>query len=155
MRGPITTHGTGARGFNLYDGSLRHASFDSIATTGDGSIGVQISKELPRLEVRGDLTTSGGTGTSLVRGVQVELQAIALSIKQNGRIGQAAVGGRIATRGDHLVTVEILGEVGDLRVGSGIRAEGSGPDAVHLSGDGVDLTSIEVTAVDGQAIVRA
>ncbi|MDI3403284.1 hypothetical protein [Streptomyces cavernicola] len=155
VRAPITTHGTGARGFNLYDGSLRHASFDSIATTGDGAIGIQITKELPRLEVHGDLTTSGGTGTSLVRGVQVQLQAIALSIKPGGRVGQAAVGGRIATRGDHLVTVDIDGELGDLRADGGIHAEGRGSDAVHLKGDGVELTGVEVTAVDGGAIVRA
>ncbi|WP_225900344.1 hypothetical protein [Streptomyces sp. RLB3-17] len=70
VQAPITTHGTGARGFNLYDGSLRHASFDSIATTGDGAIGIQVTKTLPQLEVCGDLTTTGGTGTSLVRGVQ-------------------------------------------------------------------------------------
>ncbi|WP_326701349.1 hypothetical protein OG909_30990 [Streptomyces sp. NBC_01754] len=55
VQAPITTHGTGARGFNLYDGSLRHASFDSIATTGDGATGVQVSTERPRLEIRGDL----------------------------------------------------------------------------------------------------
>ena len=32
VRGPIQTFGTGARGFNLYEGSLRHASFAEIAT---------------------------------------------------------------------------------------------------------------------------
>ncbi|MFF5265136.1 hypothetical protein ACFY4C_40155 [Actinomadura viridis] len=142
------------RGFNLDDGSLRHASFDSIATTGDGAIGIQISKELPRLEVRGDLTTSGGTGTSLVRGVQSQLQAVALSIKPGGRVGQAAVGGHIATRGDHLVTVDIDGELGDLRADGGIHAEGRGSDVVRLKGDGIDLTGVEATAVDGQVIVR-
>ncbi|MEU1791907.1 hypothetical protein ABZ553_39745 [Streptomyces sparsogenes] len=105
------------------------------------------------MEVRGNLTTSGGTGTSLVRGVQVKLQAIALSIKPGGRIGHAAVGGRIATRGDHVVTVDIDGELGDLRAGGGIHAEGRGSDAVHLKGDGIDLSGVEVTAVDGQIIV--
>ncbi|MDQ4103574.1 MAG: hypothetical protein M3186_07635 [Actinomycetota bacterium] len=54
-RAAITTHGTGARGFNLYDGSLQQVWFDCIATTGDGAIGIQVSKQLPVLEVRGHL----------------------------------------------------------------------------------------------------
>ena len=60
VQAPIETFGTGARGFNLYDGSLRHASFASIATHGDGSVGVQVSKPLPILEISGHLTTEGG-----------------------------------------------------------------------------------------------
>lgn len=47
VQAPIETFGNGARGFNLYDGSLRHASFESIATHGDGSFGVQVSKPMP------------------------------------------------------------------------------------------------------------
>ncbi len=154
VRAPIVTHGTGARGFNLYDGSLRHASFSSIATTGDGAVGIQVSRELPLLEISGDLTTSGGTGTSLVRGVQVPLQAIALSIKPGGRIGRVEVGGRIATEGDRLATVEIDGELGDLVVGGGIRAAGRGSDGVRVSGEGTDLSAVEITVADGQAVVR-
>lgn len=55
VQAPIQTFGPGARGFNLYDGSLRHASFRTIATHGDGSVGVQVSKPLPILEISGDL----------------------------------------------------------------------------------------------------
>ncbi|MER7794302.1 hypothetical protein [Streptomyces sp. NPDC097640] len=154
VRAPIITHGTGARGFNLYDGSLRHASFDSIATTGDGAVGIQVSKHLPRLEVRGDLTTSGGTGTSLVRGVQVQLKAIAFSVKPGGKIDQATVGGRITAHGDGLVSVEIDGELGSFDVSGGIAAEGRGSDAVHVTGDGPDLTGVEVTAADGRETVH-
>jgi hypothetical protein len=38
VRRALETHGTGARGSNLYDGSLRHAHFESIRTTGDGAV---------------------------------------------------------------------------------------------------------------------
>ena len=93
MQAPIETFGAGARGFNLYGGSLRHASFKSIATHGDGSIGVQVSKPLPLLEISGDLTTEGGEGQSLVKGVQVSLKAIALSIKPGAEVGSIIVGG--------------------------------------------------------------
>lgn len=147
IRAPAATHGTGARGFNLYDGSLRCASFDSLATTGDGAVGVQVSRELPRLDIRGDLTTSGGTGASLVRGVQVQLQAIALSIKPGGRIGQVTVGGRIATRGDNLVTLDVTGELDGCQAGGGVQAEGQGSDAVHVHSDGVDLAGSSCGAV--------
>ena len=35
VQAPIETFGPGARGFNLYDGSLNQATFQSIATRGD------------------------------------------------------------------------------------------------------------------------
>jgi hypothetical protein len=62
VQAPIETFGPGVRGFNLYDGSLEHASSQSIATHGDGSIGVQVSKHLPVLDIAGDLTTDGDEG---------------------------------------------------------------------------------------------
>jgi len=154
VRAPITTTGTGARGFNVYDGSLQHASFDSIATTGDGSVGVQVSKELPTLEVRGDLTTAGGEGQSLVKGVQVSLKAIALSVKAGGTIGTATVGGRIGTRGDNVITVEIDGKLGHLQAAGGVTADGRHADAIHVRGDGPDLTGLSITAADGERVVH-
>ncbi len=154
VRAPITTTGTGARGFNLYDGSLQHASFDSIATTGDGSVGVQVSKELPTLEVRGDLTTAGGEGQSLVKGVQVSLKAIALSVKAGGRIDAVTVGGRISTRGDNVITVEIDGELGRLQAAGGVTADGHHSDAIHVRGDGPDLTGLVITAANGDGVVH-
>jgi hypothetical protein len=126
VRAPIHTFGTGARGFNFYEGSLRHASFASIATHGAGAIGVQVSRPLDLLEVAGDLTTAGGEGQSLVRGVQVALKAIALSIKPGGAVGAIAVGGQVRTTGDDVVSVEIDGEVGRIDVAGGVVAAGQG-----------------------------
>jgi hypothetical protein len=59
IRAPIETLGVGARGFNLYDGTLQKANFDSITTHGDGAVGIQIAKPLPTLVVRHDVTTAG------------------------------------------------------------------------------------------------
>lgn len=154
VRAPIQTFGTGARGFNLYDGSLQHATFDRIATHGDGSVGVQVSRALPTLEIMGDLTTFGSEGQSLVKGVQVSLKAIALSIKADGRVGSIRVGGRISTHGDDVVSVEIEGDVDDLSVAGGIIAEGRGSDAIHVRGNALDLSRIAVTATNGETIVR-
>ncbi|MEU5979796.1 hypothetical protein [Streptomyces sp. NPDC047315] len=157
VRAPIATHGVGARGFNVYEGTLRHAQFDSITTTGDGAVGVQVSKDLPVLDIRGDLVTSGGVGASLVRGVQMNLAATALSIKPGGRIGRATVGGKIATRGDSLVTVDVDGELDSLNAVGGISADGRSSDAVHLGGSvdaRLDLSAISITAADGQAVVH-
>jgi hypothetical protein len=84
----------------------------------------------------------------------VQLSAIALSIKPGGRVGQATVGGRIATGGDDLVTVEVDGALGSLEVAGGIHAQGRGSDAIHVRDDALDLSGIEVTAVAGLPIVR-
>jgi hypothetical protein len=91
----IETHGRGARGFNLYDGSLKRAEFESITTHDDGAIGVQLSKPFGTIRIDGDVRTKGGEGDSLVRGKVVHLKAHAFSIKPG-------------TAGD---TITIAGEV--------------------------------------------
>jgi hypothetical protein len=154
VQAPIQTFGTGARGFNVYDGSMRHASFASIATHGDGSVGAQVSKALPILEITGDLTTDGGEGQSLVKGVQISLKAIALSIKPGGKVGSVKIGGRVRTTGDNVVSVEVEGEVGKIEIAGGIVAEGKSSDGVHVRGDITGLDEISVRAVHGQAILR-
>jgi hypothetical protein len=154
IRAAITTHGTGARGFNLYDGSVRHASFSSITTTGDGAVGIQASKRIGLLDLRGDLTTSGGEGRSLVQGDQTMLKAIALSVKPGGKIGKLASKGRIATSGDDVVTVEIDGEIGAMDVAGGITAQGARSDAVHVRGDVPGLAGISVKSAHGEPVVR-
>lgn len=154
VRGPIRTFGSGARGFNFYDGSLRHASFASIATEGDGAIGVQVSRPLPVLDVAGDLTTAGGEGRSLVKGVQVVLKAIALSVKPGGEVGTITVGGQVRTTGDDVISVEIEGAVGRIDVSGGVVAKGARSDAVHVRGEIPGLDELEVSAAHGRAIVR-
>jgi hypothetical protein len=146
VQAPVTTHGAGARGFNMYDGRLASARFQRIATYGDGAVGVQVSKDLPLLEIVDDITTAGGAGQSLVRGVQVRLRAIAVSVEAGGRIGRLAVGGSLRTDGDDVVTLEAAGPVGELTAGE-IVARGIGSDAVRLSGSGSvgGLDSVKVT----------
>jgi hypothetical protein len=154
VRAPIRTNGRGARGFNLYDGSLRAASFASIATTGDGSIGIQVSRPMGTLKVTGDVTTAGGEGMSLVKGVQTPLKAIAVSIKHGGEVDAIEVGGKVATRGDEVTTLEVEGRIARLTVSGGISASGRGSDAVHASTELPGLDQIELSAADGQRLVR-
>lgn len=155
VQAPVQTFGTGARGFNVYEGSLEHASFESIATHGDGSTGVQVSKPLPMLEIKGDLSTEGGEGMSLVKGVQITLKAVALSVKPGGSVGKVTIGGELRTTGADVVTLEVEGEIGEIRVANGISAAGDGSDAVHLRDEHIDgLDDIEIRATSGERIVR-
>lgn len=140
---PIVTTGKGARGFNLYDGSLAEARFTRIATSGDGSVGVQISKPMGRLIVTEDITTSGGEGLSLVKGVQLPLKAVALSIKEGGIVDSISIGGRLATSGAHVTTLEVAGAVAAFDAGGGIEATGSGSTAVEITGS-IDLAGTVV-----------
>ena len=146
VQAPVTTHGVGARGFNVYDGDLAHARFLRIATYGDGAVGVQVARDLPLLEITEDITTAGGAGQSLVRGVQVRLRAIAVSVEAGGRIGRLAVGGLLRTTGDEVATLEVAGTVGELTAGE-IVARGVGSDAVRLAGPGRvgGLETVKVT----------
>lgn len=154
VQASIQTFGSGARGFNLYDGSLRHASFTDIATHGDGSVGVQVSKPLGTLEISGDLTTEGGEGQSLVKGVQVVLKAIALSVKPGAEVGTIVIGGQVRTAGDNVIAVELDGSIGSLSVAGGITAAGTGSDAVQVRGDVPGLDRIALSAPSGRELVR-
>jgi hypothetical protein len=153
VQAPVQTFGTGARGFNVYDGSLAHASFQSIVTHGDGSTGVQISKPLPVLEITGDLSTEGGEGLSLVKGVQMTLKAVALSVKRGGSIGKVTIGGALRTSGANVVTLEAEGDIGEIAVAGGVTATGANSDAVHLAGADVKgLDKLAISASDGERI---
>jgi hypothetical protein len=154
VEAPLVTYGAGSRGFNIYDGSVSRAGFQSITTHGDGAIGVQVSKDLPVLEVTGSVTTFGGEGTSLVRGEHNQLRAIAVSILPGGRIGHLAVGGSLTTHGDGVVTLEVAGALGALTVQQDIAASGFASDAVHLTRDIPGLDETTVTSAHGHAVAR-
>jgi hypothetical protein len=155
VHAPLETFGRGARGFSVYDGYLRHATFDSIITHGDGSVGVQIRRPVAILEIRRDLRTEGGKGDAMVKGVETPLQAIAFRVKDTGLVGSVDIGGKMQSSGPGVVTAEIKGDVDKIQVGGGIHATGKRSDAVHLGKGVTDLTGIDVTAANGKEIVRA
>ncbi|MFC6704258.1 hypothetical protein [Flexivirga alba] len=136
MQAPVVTTGGGARGFNLYDGSLQSASFHSIKTTGDGSVGIQVSKPMGTLTVHHDVVTTGGEGTSLVKGVQVTLKAVAFSVKSGGDIQSVTIGGSLRTEGADVVTFEVAdgGSIAALEVGGAIEAKGAGSRTTDVQG---------------------
>lgn len=146
LQAPIITTGRGARGFNLYDGSLKSASFHSIRTTGDGSVGIQVSRPMGSLTVHHDVVTTGGEGSSLVKGVQVTLKAVAFSVKPGGVIESVTVGGALRTEGADVVTLEVAdgGTINALEVGGGIAALGAGSRTTDLQGRTPPLHGIAV-----------
>ncbi len=154
VSGGIETWGQGARGFNLYDGTLQQASFNSITTHGDGAVGIQITKAMGTLTVTGDIRTTGGEGTSLVRGQQVLLKAIAFSLKPGGSIHSLQVRGEFVSIGDDVVTAEIQGPIASISITGGITAHGSNSDAVHISSDSAQLESTKLTATNGSKLVH-
>jgi hypothetical protein len=92
---PIETYGAGARGFNLYDGTLNSTEFASITTFGDGAIGVQLSKPFGTITVKQDVRTKGGEGDSLVKGKVVHLKANAVSLKKGAKGDAIIVHGNV------------------------------------------------------------
>jgi hypothetical protein len=154
VQAPVTTYGAGARGFNVYDGQVTSAHFHSLSTHADGAVGIQVSRDLPELDITEGVTTLGGRGTSLVQGVQTQLSAAAISVKPGGRIGRLGVGGSLTSHGDEVVTLDVEGMVGSISA-QRVVATGAGSDAVHLSGDVTGMDDVPVTASHGHGIVRA
>ncbi|MEG1680309.1 MAG: hypothetical protein RR326_09455, partial [Stenotrophomonas sp.] len=113
---PVETFGTGSRGFNVYDGHLGSAEFDRIVTHGDGSVGVQISKPISHLHVHRGIETFGASGDSLVKGVVVNLSAIALSVKPGGSAASINIEGGLTTHGKGIAPLEMQGNVTSLHV---------------------------------------
>lgn len=146
MQAPVITTGGGARGFNLYDGTLKEASFHSIRTTGDGSVGIQVSRPMGSLTVHHDVVTTGGEGSSLVKGVQVTLKAIAFSVKAGGQIESVAIGGALRTEGPGVTTLEVAdgASIAEVTVGVGIEAQGAGSRATDIQGAVPSLDGVPV-----------
>ena len=138
VTGGIETHGGGARGFNVYLGTVEVAEFDRIVTHGDASVGVQVSKHLGKLVVHDCIETFGGSGPSLVKGVIVQLQAMALSVQEGGEIGSIE-SGPIRTSGDGLSSLDVRGRIGRIAVRGGIFALGAGAMAVRVVNGTMDL----------------
>lgn len=126
----IETFGQGARGFNVYTGTVGTAEFDRVVTRADGAVGVQISQPIGRLLVRRGIETFGGTGPSLVKGVVVTLSAIALSIKPGGSAREIDIAGGLKTHGAGVAPLEQHGSVGSLRISGGMVAAGGGFDRI-------------------------
>ena len=130
VNAPIETFGQGARGFNVYTGTVDLAEFDRVTTHADGAVGIQISQPIGRLVVRRGIETFGGTGPSLVKGVVVTLSAIGLSIKPGGSAREIDIGGGIKTNGAGVAPIEQHGSIESLRVAGGFIAAGGGFDQI-------------------------
>ncbi len=142
----METFGVGARGFNVYDGQLREASFASITTHADAGVGIQVSRPVGRLRVDGDVRTSGGIGKSLVKGHVVPLPAYAVSIQHGGDVGELPIGGSLLTEGDSVITLQVQGRIGHLDVGGSVSAAGTGAEPVAIDGGTADLSGITIAS---------
>lgn len=133
----IVTYGQGARGFNQYDGTVKNIKFKSITTHGNGSIGIQIGKPIGLLTIDENLETFGGLGSSLVKGVNLMLHALALSIKPEGVVDSIEVGGAIITHGEQVDAYSVDGGVvKSISVQKGIHALGKDARAMVVENGG-------------------
>lgn len=130
VNAPIETFGQGARGFNVYTGTVNLAEFDRVVTHANGAVGIQISQPIGRLVVRRGIETLGGTGQSLVKGVVMTLSAIGLSIKPGGSAREIEIAGGIKTNGPGVAPIEQHGAIDSLCVTGGFVAAGGGFDKI-------------------------
>ncbi len=130
VNAPIETFGQGARGFNVYTGTVNLAEFDRVVTHAAGAVGIQISQPIGKLLVRRGIETFGGTGPSLVKGVVINLSAIALSIKPGGSAREIEISGGIKTNSPGVAPIEQHGAIDSLRVAGGFVAAGGGFDQI-------------------------
>jgi hypothetical protein len=127
---PIETFGQGARGFNVYSGTVHSATFDRVVTHADGAVGIQISQPVGQITVRRGIETFGGIGESLVKGTVVNLSAIALSVKPGGSVRKVVIDGGLTTHGQGVDALELHGSIESLRVTGGFLAAGGGFDRI-------------------------
>jgi len=130
VNAPIETFGQGARGFNVYAGTVHAADFERIVTHGNGAVGIQISQPVGQIKIRRGIETFGGTGDSLVKGVVLKLSAIALSIKPGGAAREVDIAGGLITHGRGVTPMEVHGAIGRLHVADGLTATGEGFDTI-------------------------
>jgi len=124
INAPIETFGQGARGFNVYAGTVKSAEFDRIVTHGNGAVGIQIGRPVGEISVRRGVETFGGSGDSLVKGVMTKLSAVAFSIKPEGSVQRLKIAGGLITHGSGIAPLDLQGGVGSLQVKDGIMVSG-------------------------------
>jgi len=130
VQAPIETFGKGARGFNVYTGTVGSAAFDRIVTHADGAVGLQISQPIGTILVKRGIETFGQAGDSLVKGVVVRLSPIAFSIKPGGSVERAEIRGGLITHGPGIEVLELHGRIGVLLVEGGLASAGGGFAAI-------------------------
>lgn len=128
--GVIETFGLGARGFNVYAGTVRDAEFERVVTRADGAVGIQISQPVGRIAVRRGLETHGGIGSSLVKGVVMQLPATALSIKPGGSAREIRIEGGLMSHGAGIEPLELHGSVETFSVSGSLGPASSGFEAL-------------------------
>jgi len=130
VNAPIETFGQGARGFNVYTGTVNLAEFDRVITHADGAVGIQISQPVGKIVVHRGIETFGGAGPSLVKGVVINLSAIALSVKPGGSAREIEIAGGVKTNGSGVSPTEQHGAIDSLRITGGFVAAGGGFDKI-------------------------
>ena len=125
INAPIETFGQGARGFNVYTGTVGAAEFERIVTHADGAVGIQISQPIGSIKVRRGVETYGSAGDSLVKGVIVKLSAIGLSVKPGGSARTIDIAGGLITHGEGVNRLELHGAIGCLRIVDDFDVAGS------------------------------
>jgi hypothetical protein len=130
VKAQIETFGQGARGFNVYTGTVQSAEFERLVTHADGAVGIQISQPVGRIAVRRGIETYGATGDSLVKGVVIRLSAIALSVKPGGSARSVEIAGGLITHGLGVVPLELHGAVETLHISGACRPAGGGFDGI-------------------------
>ncbi len=150
----IETFGLGARGFNQYDGTVTKASFHSIVTQGNGSIGIQVSKPVGSITVKNGVVTNGSEGQTLVKGVIMMLPADGISVKPGGSIKQLHISGGITTYGDNVHCYNVEGGiVHELAIEGDVIAHGNHSYAVLVTKDGeTPLTNVSAISKKGIAV---
>ena len=126
VNAPIETFGGEACSFNVYAGTVGEAVFDRIVTHGDGAVGIQLSQPVGSITVKRGIETFGAMGPSLVKGVVIQLPAVALSIKPGSSARRIAVTGGLRTSGPTIDALQLHGEVLSLSVEDGFGPTGGG-----------------------------
>jgi hypothetical protein len=126
VNAPIETFGQGARGFNVYAGTVHSAEFERIVTHADGAVGMQISQPIGDIKVHRGVETYVGIGNSLVKGVVVNLAAVALSLKPGARARSIDIAGGLITHGEGVGPLELNGVVDCFHVRDRFATAGAG-----------------------------
>jgi len=137
----IETFGLGARGFNQYDGTIKEATFHSITTHGNGSIGIQISKPVGDITIENNVETNGALGKTLVKGVLIDLAADGISVKEGGKVKQLHVKNSIVTNGENVNSYHVDGGIVErFSVGGKVIANGNNSTPVMIENNGYSST---------------
>jgi hypothetical protein len=149
----IETFGVGARGFYMFDGTIKDIHFNKITTHGDAACGVQFDRYIDVMSFSKGIETFGNAINVLFADTVVKASADAVSLKQGATVRLLKVTGDLVSHGEDVHTISDEAAIEKLLVSGRVVATGAKSVALKVKEGYFGADNTEFTSEQGAAVL--